>query len=212
MIVPALTTPVTERIHLGLARPDGVLIAPAVTDADGRPTYVRTYGSGVMLVIEARPGITPRPVGTQAFDPNGGQPDLQILVSSPLGDGSAAVCDKSRPNIGGVPGTDPLVFSDAPAVVDAVNDLGCRVDDGTGQPRGRAPIDACTIPHATSGVFEFVDPHSTVQYCLPIVPAWGFGSGDTVVAARVRDTSGTVGPAAEIRVRVEATPSPASTP
>jgi hypothetical protein len=50
--------------------------------------------------------------------------------------------------------------------------------------------------------YAFVEPTSTVQYCLPIARAWSFAAGDTVVAARVRDVDGRLGPAREIVVRV----------
>jgi hypothetical protein len=188
--------------YMGVARADGVPVVAVAVDADGRPVYSRVNGSGMILVIEARPGTAQVPVGRETFDSSGGSPDLQILVSQPLGNGSPQVCDKTLPNPGGVPPTDPLVFSDLPAVINAMNDLGCRVDDGAGQPFGRAAaIDACTVDALTRD-FRFVNASSTTQYCLPIYRRWGFASGDTIVAARVRDQSGVVGLPTEIVVRV----------
>jgi hypothetical protein len=199
-----MTTPERGPVvtYVGIARADGVPVDAAAVDADGRPVYASVNGSGMILVIEARPGRAAASVGTHAFDPSGGLPDLQLLVSQPLGNGSPEVCDKTLPNPGGVPATDPLVFSDLPAVVNAVNDLGCRIDNGAGQPSGRAAaFDACTV-NAVTREFGFVNASSTTQYCLPIDRPWGFAPGDTVVAARVRDSSGVVGLPTEIVVRV----------
>jgi len=204
---PPMTTPGHGPVvtYVGVARADGVPLDAATSDADGRPVYARASGSGMILVIEARPGGAAVSVGTHAFDPTGGVPDLQLLVSQPLGDGSSEVCDKTLPNAGGVPATDPPVFSDLPAAINAMNDLGCRVDDGTGEPLGRVDaLDACTVD-AVSALFGFVNASSTIQYCLPIASAWGFPTGDTVVAARVRDIDGTVGLPSEIVLRVAAT-------
>jgi hypothetical protein len=188
--------------YFGLTRADDVVLNPSAFDADGRPIFIRSNGEGVFLIVEARPGTAGVPVGTAAFSVSGGLPDLQMLVSRPLGNGSTAVCDKTRPNLGGVPATNPPVFSNAPAVVDAINDLGCRVDDGAGNPAGRNAADACTIPNGPAGEYAFVNGASTVQFCLPIVLSWALPAGDTVVAARVRDVDGEVSLPQEIVVRV----------
>lgn len=188
--------------YIGLTRADDVVIGPTTTDANGRPVYV-SHDNGVMLVVEARPGTTHVAVGEETFDASGGLPDLQILVSAQLGNGSPEVCDKTLPKAGGVPATNPLVFSNVPAVMNAINDLGCRADDGEGQPVGRPfTFDACTIPNEAAGEYAFVHADSTIQYCLPIDRPWRFSPGDTVVAARVRDRSGVVGSPQEIVVRV----------
>jgi hypothetical protein len=194
--------------YLGITRADDVVVPPTTFDAQFRPVYLRPSGSGMSLVIESRPGSGGFPVGTHAFAPAGGLPDLQLLVSQPLGNGSPAVCDDMGPTAGGVPATASLLFSDLPDVVNAINDLGCRVNDGTGQPLGRLGDSPCTHPNATSGEFAFVSPATTVQYCLPIAAAWAFAPGDTIVAARVRDTSGLLSTPQQIVVRV-ASPTPA---
>lgn len=199
-----------EITYIGIARSDYVPVTPTDLDSAGRPILDRIDGSGLVLVVEGRPGSEALPVGAKAFNPQGGAPDLQILVSRPLGDGSAAVCDKTRPSIGGVPATDPLVFSDAPAVLDAMNDLGCRVSNGAGDPVGvQASSDACTLPREPSGEFGFVDTRSTIQFCLPVAAAWPFPEGETIVVARLRDAGGVLGPPQEIVVRIGAlTPTP----
>jgi hypothetical protein len=192
-----------EITYMGITRSDYVVVAPTALDEEGRPILDRLDGSGLVLVIEARSGTDGRPVGAKAFNAEGGAPDLQLLVSRPLGDGSAQVCDKTRPDIGGVPGTDPLVFSDTAAVVDTMNDLGCRVSNGAGEPMGiPSAADACTIPNPTSEEFGFVDAQSTIQFCLPIAAAWSFQAGETIVSARVRDTAGVVGATREIVLRI----------
>jgi len=195
--------------YLGVARADGLALTPSELDDQDRPVYRRPLGQGIIVVIEARRGSTGRRVGSNGFDPSGGLPDLQVLVSRPLGDGSPEVCDIEPGNIGGVPATDPLDFNAGLAIADAANDLGCRVNDGTGSPSARAASDeACTRSQSSGFGFGFVDPLSDVQFCIPIASAWSFAEGDTVVAARVRDVAGTVGLPEEMVVRIGPTPTP----
>jgi hypothetical protein len=189
-----------EISYFGVARADDLPLDPIAVDAAGRPVFARVQGQGMTVVLEAKRGG--RPLDPLAFDPTGGPLGVEFLVSRPLGDGSVAVCDIQPPDIGGVPGTDPPVFSDAPAVLNAISDLGCRVNDGTGAPRGRAETDACTRVEPTSE-YGFVDASSDLQYCLPIAQPWSFPMGDTIVAARVRDTAGLISAVSEIVVRVQ---------
>jgi hypothetical protein len=196
--------------HFGVTRADSLALAPTEFDADGRPVYVRPFGSGSILIIEARPGASGRPVGRAAYDVNGGLPDLQLILSNPIGNGSRVVCDRTPPNIGGVPAAVPFAFSDEQATVDAINDFGCRVDNGAGLAEGRRLDNACTINRF--GDFVFLNGSSALQFCLPIAAAWAFPAGDTIVAARVRDTAGNVGAAREIVVRVARGAVPTATP
>lgn len=197
-----------EITYFGVARADSVSLAPSGFDPDGRAIYIRPFGFGLSLIVEGRPGPSRVPVGRSGYDPAGGLPDLQMILSRPIGNGSEEVCDRLPPLVGGVPATTPFGFSDAAPAVDAINDLGCRVDDGQGNPSGRAAFEACTIDRA--GEFTFVDGTSTTQFCLPIAGAWAFQAGDTIVGARLRDGAGNLGPAREIVVRNAA--SAASTP
>ena len=196
--------------YLGISTADDRPIESVLVDSAGRPIFSRVLGAGLNLIVEARPGTDGRPVGVVAFSDDG-LPDLQIIVSRPLGDGSPEVCDVAieGPN-GGVPAVVPPVFSDDPRTVDAINDLGCRVNDGTGLPRARGFSDACT--RFPSGQFSFVNPATQAQFCLPIAHAWAFPMGDTIVTARVRSTFGTLGPPRQIVVRItretSATPVP----
>lgn len=199
-----------EITYFGVARADSVSLAPSAFDPDGRPIYIRPFGFGLSLIVEGRPGPNRVPVGRSGYDAAGGLPDLQMILSRAIGDGSEVVCDRLPPLVGGVPATTPFGFSDDLAVVNAINDLGCRVDDGQGNPSARTAVDACTIDRA--GEFSFVDVTSTAQFCLPIAGAWAFQAGDTVVGARLRDSAGNLGPAREIIVRNAAISDPSPTP
>ncbi len=184
-----------EITHLGLAGPDDVPLQSDAVDASGRPIYATLFGKGISVIIEARQGTSRNPVGRTVFNQEGGLPDLQILVSRALGDGSPLVCGGASFELtGGVPGTPSLEFSDSQPVVDAINDLGCRATD-------QSPRSPCTRAAGT-GLFVFVDAQSTNQFCLPIARDWAFQVGDTIVAARVRDIRGNVGPVREMVVRV----------
>jgi hypothetical protein len=196
--MPDLGPPIT---HLGLARADDQPIARIASDETGREIYRSPLGQGMSLIVEARPGPLLSRVGMNAYQPFG-LPDLQIILSRPLGDGSTSVCDNRLPDVGGVPATTPLLFSGSPGVSAAINDLGCRVDNGAGQPLGRASQHACTRADGTTTGFAFVSPESSIQYCLPIAGAWRFPAGDTIVAARVRDVDGRVGQVREMVIRV----------
>jgi len=197
-IVPALGPIVT---HVGIATADSRPIESEETDAAGRPVFVRALGAGLSLVIEARSGADGRPVGPSAFNP-GGLPDLQVLLSRPLGDGSSTVCDFGPTGpTGGVPAVDPPIFDGSDSTADAINDIGCRVNDGTGAPLARRTSgQACT--QFPSGAFSFVDPMTTAQFCLPIARTWDFPVGDTIVTARVRSAGGEAGEPVQVVVRI----------
>ena len=121
------------------------------------------------------------------------------------------MCDNTAPVLGGVPSTFPFAFGADDSTIDAVNDLGCRVDDGAGGPFGRGGTNACTLDR--SGEYVFVSDQSTTQFCVPISVPWSFPVGDTIVAARLSDVAGHLGPEREIVIRNAAshgvTPSPA---
>ena len=201
---PTPTLSVGPRVtFLGIVTADNRLIDPIDTTSEGYPIYSRPVASGFLVVVEARRGTGGRPIGTfgTVDSPSSGsvRADLQILVSRPLGDGSAAVCDTGPfPDapIGGVPGTDPLEFGPGQQVTDALNDLACRFDVHLTSAR------ACTFDDL--GNFSFAAADSERQFCT--VPAIGielrFPSGDTDVVARVLDTDDNVGSTARMVVRV----------
>ena len=166
--------------------------------------YVRQNPSGFVLVIDAKPGTNAAPVGFNAYnydpaDPSV-RPDLQVEVSRPIGDGSATVCDNTEGHFGGVPGIAPASFDGTQAISDALNDLGCRFNDGTGTPGGRAPDSACV--QFPDGEFRFVDTSATVEFCGFISFPLRFPDGDTIVTARLRDINGIVGPPRQIVIRI----------
>jgi hypothetical protein len=199
-VAPTGTPQLPVITFFGLARADDLPLVPADVDAAGRPVYVRGQGQAMTLVLEARGGL--RPLATSAYDPSGTRRGVEFLVSRPLGDGSPAVCDSASPVLGGVPGIDPPLFSDEREVQAAIDDLGCRVNDGTGLPAARFAGNACTRMDP-SFEYGFLDADSDLQYCMPIARAWTFAVGETIVAARVRDVTGTFSTTREIVVRVQ---------
>ena len=195
---PSPTPIPPQLVTFAVARADDLAQVPDGVDAAGRPIFLRSQGQGMTLVVEARRGSNR--LNDVAYDPSGSAPGVEIVVSRPLGDGSPAVCDYDPPLIGGVPAVDPPAFRDDQMVRDAVADLGCRFNDGTGAPRGRTASAACT--RDAGALYGFLDPATELQYCLPIAKAWAFPVGDTIVAARVRDLAGGVSAAREIVIRV----------
>lgn len=191
--------------YFGLARADGSVIPPTDVTGNGVPVFTRQNGSGFMIIVEGRPGTSGFPVALSTYQEDlSGLPDLQIVASRPLGNGSAAVCDVPLPG-GGVPAVSPAAFSD----VAAVNDLACRFRDGEGLPMGVGPDEACT--QFPSGDYEFVVNTSTTQYCAIVARVFSFPEGDTLLTVRLRDTQGFVGPTAQLIVRILPTPTPAPT-
>lgn len=193
--------------YFGLSRSDDIALQPDTFDADGRPVYIRPLGSGFSLIVEAHPGPTGRQPGQLAFDYDANDPtvlpDLQILLSRPIGFGTPAVCDTLPPQQAGVPPASGFSFDGSEEVSRVVNDLGCRFNNGAGLPLGRVQRgDACTRTPITLD-FDFVDPGSTIQFCGPIARAWAFAPGDTIVKARVRDNADVYGSEREIVVRAE---------
>jgi hypothetical protein len=209
----SVTAPTDPQItFFGVTRADDVVLDPSGDTAEGIPIYPRLAGSGFSLVVEGSPGTSHVALGTSSFssDDVNQLPDLQVEVSRPLGNGSAAVCDDGDPDFGGVPAVSPFDFSLAEAP--AINDLACRFKDGQNQPVGRPPIEACTrfLPELE---YHFVDPDSTIQFCGFVDEPLSFPSGDTIVAARIRDVAGNLSAVAQLVIRI-ATPasSPTATP
>jgi hypothetical protein len=186
--------------YLGLADGARVPVAPTGADHDDRPVLAHP-GAGAVLVIEGRIGNDGHPLGVETYRDDGGLPDLQVILSNPLGDGSPTVCDLGAGVHGGVPAVEPFAFDISPAVADAVNDLGCRFNDGSGRNRGQIETEFACTRASVSSPFAFVDPASNVQYCLPLARAWDFPVGDTIVAARIRDVAGAVGRPKEVVIR-----------
>jgi hypothetical protein len=154
-----------------------------------------------LIVVEVKKGISRASVGTNTFnwDPNDPEalPDLQMVSSRPLGNGSLKVCDDMPGNLGGVPAVEPPVFSGTQAVANALNDLGCRFDVHV-----QSSV-ACTKAAVTMDP-SFVGVNTNTQFCSS--PGVGteiaFPTGDTRLTVRVKDVAGYPGLPSAIIVRV----------
>ncbi|MCX8073445.1 MAG: hypothetical protein N3C12_13515 [Candidatus Binatia bacterium] len=179
---------------LGIARADDRLLSPVEVFLDGTVVYERTSGSNFSIVVEARPGGANTPVGVRTFqwDPIRPDvlPDLAVVSSTPLGNGSLAVCDDTLPVLGGVPAWNgSLDLPGSQQLADVINDLACRFKDGSGQPRGRNANEACTL--FDDGQYRFAGVGSTVQFCGFIDSAVALPVGaETRFMVRVRDEAG----------------------
>ena len=183
--------------HFGAARADGMPVEPQSVDKDGIPTYVSTVGSGFMIVVEAKPGTSNLEVARRIFayvpgDPRT-RPDLEIETNHDMGNGSAEVCDRRKPNIGGIPGINPPSFAETQRVSDAINDFGCRFETFI------ESDSSCTL--TASGDYSFVKKDTTTQFCMMVARAYSFPVGDTLLSVRVRDTDGNPGPVKQMRIR-----------
>jgi len=183
--------------HLGAARADGSVVEPIGKDAKGIPIYETQVGSGFMLVVEGKPGLGNMEIGRKLFvydldDPKA-RPDLEIQATRDLGDGSKAVCDRTRPNIGGMPGINPPDWSETLDVSRTLADWACRFETFI------ESQSACIVKR--NGEFTFVDPATSTQFCMTVARAWVFPEGETLVSARLRDVEGNPGPVKQIKIR-----------
>lgn len=184
----------------GVLEPDGF-----TPDPDHIPIYKQPLGYNFYLIVEGKPGPSRVPVGTSSdgFD-SSGRPDLQPIVSQPLGaKATADVCDvPPKLMIGGVPASPS--FDNTKTISAAISDLACRFVDGRGNPMGVvSSLEACTL---FEGIPGFVMRGTTVQFCASIEEYFKFRPGDTLFSVELRDQSEKVGPAKSIIIRV---PSPA---
>lgn len=202
----ATPRPGAEITYVGLARANDTVIEPVGMTSQGWPIYERSLGYLFNIVVEAKPGPSRRRVGLSTFNSSSGnpsvRPDFEIIVSRPLGDGSALVCDDMPPQIGGVPASEN--FNETQPISNAINDFGCRFVDGSGRPSGRGQDEACTM--FEDGMSHFVVSMganaSTAQFCSLIAEPFAFPEGDTVVTVRVRDVTGEVGAPRSFVVRI----------
>ena len=193
-----------EITFLGVARADGVKLEPNSVEKNGTPLYISPIGSGFMIVVEAKPGASGYDVGRRTFahvanDPTV-RPDLEIEATRNLGDGSPAVCDRRRPQIGGIPGVNPPSFAGTQRISDALNDFACRFETFI------ESESSCTVE--AGGDYAFVMKDTTTQFCMIVARAYGFPVGDTLVTVRLRDTEGNAGPPRRMRIRRPAEPRP----
>ena len=125
------------------------------------------------------------------------RPDLEIETSRDMGNGSREVCDRKRPNIGGIPGINPPNFGESKKISDAINDFSCRFEtfiesDGS-----------CTLK--ADGDYSFVSKDTTTQFCMIVARAYMYPVGRTLLSVRVRDTEGNPGPVKQMWIARPAT-------
>lgn len=186
---------------MGVARADGLVTQPIGTAPDGTPIFRRVIGYGFFLIVEAGLGQSRRPPGLVTFnsspsDPNL-LPNLLIVSSNALGNGSASICDDGPdPPIGGVPAVNPPVFGGTQQSANAINDFACRFEA-----RDNSTL-ACTKDAGQDA--RFVNAATRVQYCpfLGIGSELEFPDGDTKITAIVTDDIGQPGMPRSIIIRV----------
>ena len=135
-------------------------------------------------------------------------PDLQLQVNRNLGNGDAVVDCRSGAAVrdwGGVPAVDPPTYVLNQTIIDAMTDFVCRWS-------AQAPDSPCTL--GPSGDYQFLNPDfpdpgsgNVQQFCRIVESPDVFPNGDTIVTARVRDTTQNPGPTKQNVVRI-ATPVP----
>jgi hypothetical protein len=187
----------------GIARADGKTVEPTLIER-GVPVFVNYVGSGFILVVEGKPGLSNLEVGRRVFahepsDPSV-RPDLEIQVSRPLGNGSAEVCDQRLPKVGGIPALEPPSFAATAKVAATLNDLSCRFHTFI------ESAESCTLDKY--GDYSFVESGSTTQFCMVVARAWNFQAGDTTVSVRLRDIEGNPGPVSRFVLRKTFRPTP----
>lgn len=180
----------------GAVRADGSLVEPESADKQGIPAYRSTVGSGFMLVVEVKPGEGGNEPAWRvfAYDPNDPtiRPDLEIETSRDMGNGSPEVCDRVRPNVGGVPGIKPPSFAETQRISNAINDFSCRFETFI------ESDSSCTL--SKGGDYSFASKDSTTQFCMIVARSYAFPVGETLLSVRVRDSEGNPGPVKQVRI------------
>lgn len=149
-----------------------------------------------LLVIEGARGTSNRDPGEDLIVHDDVRPDIQVLVTNDLGDGSAVTCDigPAPAPSGGVPGFDPPVFGSGQDVTAALQDIACRFS------LHKTSAEACT--KNDFGNFSYLGIGTRRQYCFAVSQNAAFPPGRTVIAVQLVDTLGNVGPIREIAVDV----------
>jgi|GEM_PF-1544489 len=197
-------------VLVGITAADDLLVQPTAIE-DGIPVYELPQGKAFHIVVEARRGASDIPPGADTFSTEG-PPSFQIQSTRPLGNGSTEVCDGESPIPGGVPAVSPPSFAPTQEIEDALNDFGCRFQNGGGGDGPPTSGRACTPQFACirfeNGQFGCASPSASLQYCSNVITVnEEFPVGDTVLSVRVLEThvSGREplpGPVAQMIVRV----------
>jgi len=150
--------------------------------------------SDFLIVVEGARGTSNRDPGQNLVVVDDERPDVQVLFSNDLGDGSSTVCDKGpAPNpSGGVPGIDPAIFGPEAHVTQALQDVACRFSVHS------TSAEACT--RDGFGHFTYLGSGTRRQYCFAVSPNTMFVPGSTAIAVQLVDTQGNIGPVQEIVV------------
>ena len=177
----------------------------------GRRVYDEKSGQ-FLIVVEG--AVNPVSLGGSGQAPGSqlgpvapsNRPDLQIESTQDMGASpTSGKCDKG---MGGIPGINPPNFSpDAnptPGFIsNALDDFACRF-------QVLSPSLPCTYID-NSGIAKPINPATVVQFCDTVAPIAAFRPGDSIVTVQLRDTTGNIGPTAQIVVRV-VTPTRTPTP
>jgi hypothetical protein len=204
--------------YFGIAAADGCAACPGVPncncgasptptpefDGQGRQVFTVSFGSGFLLVIEARPGGSGLTVGTSVPVPGSPtRPDMQAQSTEDLGNGSATVCDAQPASEGGggIPGFNPPNFGPGQDITNALQDFACRLTPFQ-------PTSPCTLNRF--GAFAVLTPGGLpgtarqfchILFCHILRTIEEFPVADTILTAQSTDTGGFIGPQKQIVVR-----------
>lgn len=147
-------------------------------------------------MIEGARGTSNRDPGENLIVDGTVRPDVQVLATNDLGDGSPLTCDigPAPAPSGGVPGIDPPVFGPGQDVTAALQDIACRFS------LHKTSAEACT--KNDFGNFSYLGAGTRRQYCFAVSQNAAFPPGQTVIAVQLVDAVGNIGPIKEIVVDV----------
>jgi hypothetical protein len=202
----------------------GIPTPTPLLDGQGRTILVRTERRFIIIVEtnDAAVGRTLQvaPATPPAVPP---RPDLQIESGQNLTSGTSSTdisvidCQQSSLPVsqwGGIPGINapngPPDFGPdvgpTPTITNALLDFACRFSAFS--ICNNNPVDHCACTEdATGNQGQPVAGSTLVQFCDSVLRQDEFPYGDTLLTVQLRDSSGNLGPTAQVVVRV-ATPTP----
>jgi len=177
-----------EIVLMGITAADDALVAPT-SNEDGIPVYELPLGKSFHIVVEAGAGSSNISPAADTFNTDG-PPSFQIQSTRALGNGSTEVCDGEAPIPGGVPAVSPPSFAPTQVIEDALNDFGCRFQNGGDgvdpTTSGRACTNVSACVRFEDGTFGCVSPSASLQYCSNVITVnEEFPVGDTLLSMRV---------------------------
>lgn len=145
-------------------------------------------------MVEGARGTSNRDPGEKLDVVGDVRPDLQMLVTNDIGDGSPLRCDvgPAPAASGGVPGFNPPLFGPGEDITLALQDIACRFS------LHKTSSEACTKD--SFGNFSYLGSGTRRQYCFAVSLNAAFPPGQTVVAVQLVDAIGNIGPIKEIVV------------